>query len=45
MVGALYNELTKSYSIGFTVLIFIALAGAVLISFLPKSGLAMANES
>jgi MFS family permease len=45
MVGALYNELTKSYSIGFTVLIFIALAGAVLITFLPKSGLAMANES
>jgi MFS family permease len=45
MVGALYNEVTKSYSIGFTVLIFIALAGAVLISFLPKSGLAMANES
>jgi MFS family permease len=45
MVGALYNEVTKSYSIGFTVLIFIALAGAVLITFLPKSGLAMANES
>jgi MFS family permease len=40
MVGALYNETTKSYSIGFTALIFVALAGAVIISFLPKSGIA-----
>ena len=39
MVGALYNEVTKSYSIGFTALIFIALAGAVIVTFLPKSGL------
>ncbi len=45
MVGALYNETTKSYSIGFTALIFVALAGAVIISFLPKSGIAMVHES
>jgi MFS family permease len=44
MVGALYNEVTKSYSIGFTALIFIALAGAVIVSFLPKSGLASEGE-
>jgi len=44
MVGALYNEVTKSYTIGFTALIFIALAGAVIVSFLPKSGLASTSE-
>lgn len=44
MVGALYNEVTKSYTIGFTALIFIALAGAVIVSFLPKSGHASASE-
>lgn len=44
MVGALYDEVTKSYSIGFTALIFIALAGAVIVSFLPKTGLTTANE-
>ncbi|MBP7731517.1 MAG: MFS transporter [Bacteroidales bacterium] len=36
MVGALYNEATRSYSLGFMVLICIALAGALCVSFLPK---------
>ena len=38
LLGALYNNVTKSYSIGFIVLICVALTGAVIISFLPKSG-------
>jgi hypothetical protein len=37
LVGALYNEAAKSYSLGFTVLICVALAGVVIISFLPKT--------
>jgi MFS family permease len=45
MVGALYNDVLKSYSVGFTVLIFIALAGAVIISFLPKHTLQKELES
>ena len=36
LVGALYNEAAKSYALGFSVLIVLALAGAVLISFLPR---------
>lgn len=36
LVGALYNDVTKSYSIGFIVLICIALTGALIVSFLPK---------
>jgi MFS family permease len=40
LLGALYNDVTKSYSIGFTVLICIAVTGAIIVSFLPKS-----NES
>ncbi|MFZ0283021.1 MAG: MFS transporter [Bacteroidales bacterium] len=36
MVGALYSESLKSYTFGFTVLICIAVAGAVIVSFLPK---------
>ena len=36
MVGALYNDAFKSYSFGFTVLICIALTGALIVSFLPK---------
>jgi MFS family permease len=36
MVGALYNETYKSYNLGFTVLICIALAGAAIVSFLPR---------
>ena len=39
LVGALYNEAAKSYNLGFTVLICVALAGVVFISFLPKSAL------
>lgn len=38
MVGALYNDVSKSYLAGFIVLIFIALTGAVIVSFLPKTG-------
>jgi MFS family permease len=36
LVGALYNDVTKSYSLGFTILIFIALSGALIVSFLQK---------
>jgi len=39
MVGAMYNEATHSYTFAFSVLICIALAGAVIISFLPKTSL------
>jgi MFS family permease len=38
MVGALYNVVTKSYTVGFIVLICIALAGALIVSFLPETG-------
>jgi hypothetical protein len=37
MVGALYNDALKSYTFGFTVLICIALTGALIVSFLPRS--------
>jgi MFS family permease len=37
MVGYLYNVESKSYAVGFTVLICIALAGALIVSFLPKT--------
>jgi MFS family permease len=36
LVGALYNEASKSYATGFIVLISVALLGAVIVSFLPK---------
>jgi MFS family permease len=36
LVGALYNNVTKSYFPGFTVLIGIALSGAIIVSFLQK---------
>ena len=36
LLGVLYNDSTKSYAIGFIVLICVALAGAVIVSFLPK---------
>jgi len=36
LVGALYNDAAKSYSLGFTVLICIALTGALIVSFLQK---------
>lgn len=37
LVGALYNNETKSYATGFIVLIFVATIGAVIVSFLPKT--------
>jgi len=36
LVGALYNEALKSYMTGFLLLIGVAVAGAVIVSFLPK---------
>lgn len=39
LVGALYNEATQSYALGFTVLIIVALSGAFLVSLLPKTPL------
>ena len=36
LVGALYDVPTKSYAVGFTVLICLATLGAVIVSFLPK---------
>jgi MFS family permease len=41
MVGAIYDHAGKSYTIGFIVLICIAVAGAVIVSFLPGT----TNES
>ena len=37
LVGALYNEASKSYMIGFIVLIGVATLGAVIVSFLPNT--------
>ena len=37
LVGSLYNEAAKSYALGFTALIAVALAGAVIVAFLPKT--------
>lgn len=36
LLGVLYNEATQSYATGFTILIGVALLGAVFIAFLPK---------
>jgi MFS family permease len=36
LLGVLYNDVAKSYSLGFTILICVALAGALIVSFLPK---------
>ena len=36
LLGALYNTVTKSYAIGFIVLICVAVTGAIIVSFLPK---------
>lgn len=35
LLGALYNEAAKSYAVGFIILICVAIAGAVIVSFLP----------
>jgi sugar phosphate permease len=37
LLGVLYNTATKSYSLGFIVLICVAITGAVVVSFLPKT--------
>jgi sugar phosphate permease len=37
LLGSLYNSVTKSYSVGFIVLICVAVTGAMIVSFLPKS--------
>ena len=37
LVGHLYDEVAKSYFIGFSVLIVVAMAGVLLVSFLPKT--------
>jgi MFS family permease len=37
-VARLYNTVTKSYAAGFTFLILLAVAGILIVSFLPKSG-------
>jgi len=36
LVGELYNDVTKSYSLAFSVLICIALSGALIVSFLQR---------
>ena len=41
LVGSLYNEISKSYAVGFIVLICVATLGAVIVSFLPKTSLKM----
>ncbi|MDR0845804.1 MAG: MFS transporter [Tannerella sp.] len=37
LVGAMYDEAAKSYTFAFTVLIGVAIAGVVIVSFLPKA--------
>jgi MFS family permease len=37
LVGALYKEAAKSYALGFSLLVCLALAGAAIISLLPRS--------
>ncbi|MCL6101652.1 MAG: MFS transporter [Bacteroidetes bacterium] len=37
LVGVLYNDAAKSYAVGFTLLIGLALTGAIIVSFLPKT--------
>ncbi len=37
LVGALYNDVARSYAVGFTLLICLALTGAIIVSFLPKT--------
>ena len=38
LVGYLYNEEAKSYALGFSILIVVALLGVLIVSFLPKTG-------
>ncbi len=44
LVGFLYNEEAKSYAMGFTVLVCVALLGVLIISFLPKTGPSVVSE-
>ncbi len=44
LVGYLF-DITKSYAIGFIVLICVALTGAIIVSFLPKTGNAHNTDS
>jgi MFS family permease len=37
LVGAMYNDASKSYTIGFIMLICLALTGAIIVSFLPQT--------
>ena len=37
LVGSLYDDVTKSYGVGFVVLICVALSGVIIASFLPKT--------
>jgi MFS family permease len=43
LVGFLYDDISKSYAVGFIVLICVATLGAVIVSFLPKTQLKMKN--
>jgi MFS family permease len=45
LVGFLYNEETKSYALGFSILIVVALLGLVIVSFLPKSRQAKGTDN
>ena len=45
LLGVLYNDSTKSYSIGFIVLICVAITGAIIVSFLPKPGKEINEEN
>jgi MFS family permease len=38
LVGFLYNDVSKSYAIGFIMLICFAVTGAIIVSFLPETG-------
>lgn len=45
LVGALYNDAAKSYAIGFILLIGLALAGAIIVVFLPNSPQNVATDN
>jgi MFS family permease len=45
LVGYLYNTETKSYALGFAILICVALLGVIIVSFLPKTNQARGMEN
>jgi len=45
LVGYLYNTETKSYALGFAILICVALLGVLIVSFLPKTSQARGMEN